>query len=69
MPSKVLAEITYPFPNFNEVWEWIIKFIPHFMMDVSTYPCQVIKLNHVSEGDTGGRKNELTSTGNIAVWH
>ena len=38
MPSKVWDEITYPFPNFNgctvEVWEWISKFIPHFIMDV-----------------------------------
>ena len=36
--SKVWAEITYSFPNFNdatvEVWEWIINFIPHFIMDV-----------------------------------
>ena len=22
-----------------EVWEWISNFIPHFMMDVITYPC------------------------------
>ena len=38
-------EITYPFPNFNgctvEVWEWINNFIPHFIMDVITYPCWV----------------------------
>ena len=43
MPSKVWDEITYPFPNFNgatvEVWEWISNFIPHFMMNVITYPC------------------------------
>ena len=36
-------EITYPFPNFNgfsvEVWEWIKNFIPHFIIDVITYPC------------------------------
>ena len=48
MPSKVWDEITYPFPNFNvatvEVWEWINNFIPHFIMDVITHPC-----NHVSK--------------------
>ena len=27
MPSKVRDEITYPFPNFSEVWEWIRDFI------------------------------------------
>ena len=40
---KVWDEITYPFPNFSgatvEVWEWISNFIPHFIMDVITYPC------------------------------
>ena len=43
MVSKVLDEIAYPFPNFNgctaEVWEWIYNFIPHFIMDIITYPC------------------------------
>ena len=34
MPSKVWDEITYPVPNFNEVWEWISNFIPHIIMDV-----------------------------------
>ena len=33
-------EITNPFPNFNgaaiEIWEWISKFIPHYMTDVIT---------------------------------
>ena len=41
-PNKVWDEITYPFPNFNgctiEVWEWISNFIPHFIIDVITYP-------------------------------
>ena len=40
--SKVWDEIAYPFPNFNgsivEVQEWISNFIPHFMLDVITYP-------------------------------
>ena len=40
---KVWDEIAYPFPNFNgctvEVWEWISNFIPHFKMDIITYPC------------------------------
>ena len=35
--------MTYPIPNVNgytvEVWEWIHNFIPHFIMDVITYPC------------------------------
>ena len=34
-------EINQPFPNFNdtiEVWKRISTFIPHFMMDVITYP-------------------------------
>ena len=43
MPRKVWGEITYPFPNFNgavvDVWGWISNFIPHFMIDVITYPC------------------------------
>ena len=42
MPSKVWDEITYHFLNFNgtaiEVWEWRSYFIPHFIMDVITYP-------------------------------
>ena len=41
--SKVWEEIIYPFPNFKgatvEVGEWISNFIPHFTMDVITYPC------------------------------
>ena len=44
MSSKVWDKITNPFPNFNgatvEVWEWISDFIPHFIMDVITYPRQ-----------------------------
>ena len=43
MSNEVWDEITYPFPNFNgctvEVWEWKSNFIPHFIMDVITYPC------------------------------
>ena len=43
MPNKVCNEITYPFPNFNgctvEAWEWMINFIPHFIMDVIIHPC------------------------------
>ena len=38
----VLRAIIYPFPNFNgcavEVWEWIINFMQHFIMAVTTYP-------------------------------
>ena len=43
MPRKVWGEITYPFKNIDgctvDVWEWIINFIPHFIMDVITYQC------------------------------
>ena len=43
MHSKVRNENTYPFPSVNgrcvEYWEWISNFIPHFIMDVITYPC------------------------------
>ena len=37
-------EITYSLSNLNgatvEIWEWITKFIPRFIMDVITYPYQ-----------------------------
>ena len=40
--NKVWDEITYPFSNLNGaasgVWEWMSNFIPHFIMDVFTYP-------------------------------
>ena len=49
MPSKVWGEISYPNGYTVEVWEWINNFIPHFMMDVITYPCWNLKLNHVSK--------------------
>ena len=39
MRSKVLDEITYPFPNFNAAsigdWEWMSNFISHY--DVCNY--------------------------------
>ena len=39
-------EITYSFPNYNgatvEVWEWTNNFIPHFRMDVITYPVVIL---------------------------
>ena len=41
MPSKVWSEITSPFPNFKgnvEVWNWVYYFMPHFIIDVITYP-------------------------------
>ena len=35
-------EMTYPFPNFNsctiEVWQGINNSMPHFIMEVMTYP-------------------------------
>ena len=43
MPSKVWDEITNPSLNFNdataEVKEWTSNLIPHFIMDIITYPC------------------------------
>ena len=43
-------EITYPIPNVNgatvKVWEWISNFIPHFIMEVITYPCLLTGNNH-----------------------
>ena len=43
IPRKVWDEIIYPFPNLNgctiEVWKWRSILIPHFTMDVMTYPC------------------------------
>ena len=40
---EVWNEITHPLPNFNratvEVWEWMSKFIPHFIGFVIIYPC------------------------------
>ena len=42
MPNKEWGEITYLSPDFNsstvEIYEWISNFIPHFIMDVITYP-------------------------------
>ena len=42
MLNEVWNQITYLFLNFNgatvEVYEWISNYIPHFMMDVITYP-------------------------------
>ena len=43
MPSKVWIEIAYPFPNLNsateKVWEWISRFIQHFLMHVIGILC------------------------------
>ena len=44
MPSKGWDEITYPFLNFNgatvEVWEWMIYFLVHIIVDVITSLCE-----------------------------
>ena len=32
-------EITYPFQNFNNVWDWRSNFIPHFTGHEIIYPC------------------------------
>ena len=36
---KMWEEITYLYPNFNSVWEWISNFIQHFIGHGITYPC------------------------------
>ena len=40
---RVANENTYPFPNFNgcplKLDIWMNNFIPHFLVDVVTYPC------------------------------
>ena len=45
MHHKIWDYNSFPLPNFNsctvEVWEWTSSFIPHFIMDVFTYPCLV----------------------------
>ena len=35
--GRMWDEISYPFANFNEVWEWIRYSIPHLIMDVMYY--------------------------------
>ena len=54
MISKVWDKTTCPFPKFNgttiEVWEWIIKFTPHFTGHMITYPCTAA-LVHLHRGD------------------
>ena len=50
-------EITYSFSNVNgciiEVWEWISNFIPHFIMDIITYPCWDWSNNMLAKSDPG----------------
>ena len=29
-----------------EVWKWISSFIPHFIMDITSYPCWDIEIYH-----------------------
>ena len=42
------AEPDAPVEGILEIREWISKFIPHFVMDVITYPCWGLKSNHIS---------------------
>ena len=48
MRSRVCDEIIYQFPKYNghtvEVWEWTSNFIPQFIMDVITYPWNLVIL-------------------------
>ena len=47
-------ELTYPFPHFNdftvEVWECMINFTPHFIMDVIIYPCCIKVKPYLQQG-------------------
>ena len=49
MSSKMWDEIIYSFPNFNgstvEV-DWIIHFIPHFIMDVVIFSVLKLPVTH-----------------------
>ena len=42
MRNKFSDENIYPFPNFHawtiEIWEWILNFILHFIMDLIANP-------------------------------
>ena len=42
MRNELWDDITDPLPNFNcctgQVYDWMNDFIPHFMIDVITYP-------------------------------
>ena len=46
MPCEMCDEIINPFPNFNgctvEVWELIISFISHIMIDVIIYRTEIL---------------------------
>ena len=57
-------ETTYPCLNFNgctvEVQELISNFIPHFMIDVITYPCWDLIQTMLIKGATWWKKVEMT---------
>ena len=40
MRSQACDELTHLSPNLTvaEVWEWTSNFIPHFIIDLITYP-------------------------------
>ena len=52
---KMRDEITHPFPNFNEVREWISNFITHWTCDYLSM--MGLKFIHVRERGTRGRCN------------
>ena len=78
MPIERWNEITYPFPNFNdvtvEVWELISNLSPHFIMDVITYPCplplwlQIFQHQNDTEPSRGTAPNENFSAYFINCW-
>ena len=65
MPRRVCDEISYPFPSFNratfEVWGLIFNFIPHFLMDVITYPTYPYTDWSVFKSIKGAHVNCITS--------
>ena len=67
-------ETIYPFPNFNgstiKVWERIRNFIPHFILNVNTYPCldknQTMLVNgalDISQKWTSTKHQQLVQSG------
>ena len=57
MPSRVRDKLGYPMPYLNgcnvEVWEWIIYFTLHFIMDIFFYPWRDLSYSISVKGALG----------------
>ena len=55
MSDKMWYEITYPFRNLNgcnaEVSEWMINFVPHFIIDLIMLGLKLIHVNDRAHGN------------------